>query len=127
MIEVVAAVIQRGGKYMIARRRPGKHLAGCWEFPGGKIEEGETPQESLQREMLEEFGVHAEIGKFLGDNVHDYGAKVVRLLAYKVSVEEDIDQSTDHDLIEWVEFGQMESYQLAPADIPLLQHIDRDA
>jgi 8-oxo-dGTP diphosphatase len=127
VIEVVAAVMQKDGKYMIARRRPGKHLAGYWEFPGGKIEEGETPEESLQREMQEEFGVHAEIGDYLGDSVHDYGSKIVRLMAYKATVEEDIHQSTDHDLIEWVECSRMSSYQLAPADIPLLQYIDHDA
>ena len=96
MIEVVAAVIQRDEKYMIARRGPGKHLAGYWEFPGGKVEHGEAPEESLQREMQEEFSVHAKIGSYLGDNVHDYGSKVVRLMAYKVTVEEDIHQSTDH-------------------------------
>ena len=123
MIEVVAAVIERGEKYMIARRGPGKHLAGYWEFPGGKIEEGETPEESLQRELKEEFGVHAEIGAYLGDNVHDYGLKVVRLMAYRASVNEDIHQSTDHDLIEWAKFDQMGDYQLAPADIPLLEYI----
>jgi len=127
MIEVVAAVVVRGGKYMIARRAAGKHLAGYWEFPGGKIEEGETPEESLQREMREEFDVHAEIGEYLGDNIHDYGSKVVRLMAYKASVDEVIHQSTDHDLIDWVEFSQMGEYQLAPADVPLLGYIDRDA
>lgn len=127
VIEVVAAVIQRDGKYMIARRRHGKHLAGYWEFPGGKIEEGEMPEESLQREMQEEFGVHAEIGVHLGNNVHDYGSKVVRLMAYKATVEEDIHQSTDHDLIDWVELSKMSGYRLAPADIPLLQYVDRDA
>jgi 8-oxo-dGTP diphosphatase len=124
VIEVVAAVIQRDGKYMIARRGPGKHLAGYWEFPGGKVEDSEAPEESLQREMREEFAVHAEIGSYLGDNVHDYGSKVVRLMAYKVTVEEDLHQSTDHDRIEWVEFSQMGNYQLAPADIPLLEYIE---
>lgn len=127
MIEVVAAVVTREGRYMIARRAPGKHLAGYWEFPGGKIEQGETPEESLQREIQEEFGVHAKIGEYLGDNVHDYGSKVVKLMAYTVTVEENIHQSTDHDLIEWVEFTQMGDYQLAPADIPLLDYIKRNA
>ena len=126
MIEVVAAVVNRQGKYLIARRAPGKHLAGYWEFPGGKIEEGETPEASLQREMQEEFGVHAEIGNYLGDNVHDYGSKVVRLMAYEAVVEGGIHQSTDHDRIDWVEFSQFSDYPLAAADIPLLNYIKPD-
>jgi 8-oxo-dGTP diphosphatase len=117
----------RDGKYMIARRAPGKHLAGYWEFPGGKIEDGETPEDSLQREIEEEFGVHAQVGEYLGHNVHDYGEKIVRLMAYEVAVEEDIHQSTDHDRIEWVGLNQLDDYQLAPADVPLLRYLRPDA
>jgi 8-oxo-dGTP diphosphatase len=73
--------------------------------------------------MQEEFGVHVEIGDYLGANVHDYGTKVFRLMTYKATVEEDIHWSTDHDLIDWVEFSQMSDYQLAPADVPLLEYI----
>ena len=123
MIEVVAAIVERDGKYLIARRAPGKHLAGYWEFPGGKIEEGEKPEDSLQREMWEEFGVHADVGDYLGDNVHDYGSKTIRLLAYEVAVSGEILQSTDHDCIEWVALEDMGNYQLAEADIPLLEQI----
>jgi len=123
VIEVVAAILKREGKYLIARRAPGKHLAGYWEFPGGKVEEGETPEESLQREMWEEFGVHADVGAYLGDNVHDYGSKVIRLLAYEVAVSGELLQSTDHDCIEWATLEEMRNYHLAEADIPLLQHI----
>ena len=123
MIEVVAAIVERDGKYLIARRAPGKHLAGYWEFPGGKIEEGEKPEDSLQREMWEEFGVHADVGDYLGDNVHDCGSKTIRLLAYEVAVSGEILQSTDHDCIEWVALEDMGNYQLAEADIPLLEQI----
>lgn len=127
MIEVVAAIIESEGRYLIARRSPGKHLEGFWEFPGGKIEDGETPEESLRREMREEFDVHADVGNYLGDNVHDYGSKVIRLLAYEVSVTGDLLQSTDHDCIEWATLEEMRNYHLAEADIPLLQHIAANA
>ena len=127
MIDVVAAVVMRNGKYMIARRAPGKHLAGYWEFPGGKIEEGESPEDSLQREIDEEFGVYAQVGAYLGENVHGYGDKTVRLMAYEATVEQDIHQSTDHDQIEWVELNQMDDYPLAPADVPLLRYLRRYA
>ena len=127
MIDVVAAVVMRNGKYMIARRAPGKHLAGYWEFPGGKIEEGESPEDSLQREIEEEFGVYAQVGAYLGENVHGYGDKTVRLMAYEANLEQDIHQSTDHDQIEWVELNQMDDYPLAPADVPLLRYLRRYA
>ena len=127
MIDVVAAVVMRNGKYMIARRAPGKHLAGYWEFPGGKIEEGESPEDSLQREIEEEFGVYAQVGAYLGENVHDYGDKTVRLMAYEATVVQDIHQSMDHDQIEWVELNQMDDYPLAPADVPLLRYLRRYA
>lgn len=120
----MAAVIQRDGKYMIARRGPGKHLAGYWEFPGGKVENGETPEESMTREIREEFDVEAKVEGYIGESVHDYGTKVVRLMAYRVVVEDEIRESTDHDLIEWVELNQMTNYQLAPADIPLLGYLN---
>ena len=126
MIDVVAAVVMRNGKYMIARRAPGKH-AGYWEFPGGKIEEGESPEDSLQREIEEEFGVYAQVGAYLGENVHGYGDKTVRLMAYEATVEQDIHQSTDHDQIEWVELNQMDDYPFAPADVPLLRYLRRYA
>ena len=75
----------------------------------------------MRREMREEFDVEAQVWGYLGGNLHDYGSKVVRLMAYTVTVDEEICQSTDHDQIEWVELDQMNSYQLAPADIPLLE------
>ena len=127
MIDVVAAVVMRNGKYMIARRAPGKHLAGYWEFPGGKIEEGESPEDSLQREIDEEFGVYAQVGAYLGENVHGYGDKTVRLMAYEATVVQDIHQSMDHDQIEWVELNQMDDYPLATADVPLLRYLRRYA
>ena len=85
------------------------------------------PEESLGREIWEEFGVQAEVGDYLGDNVHDYGSKVIRLLAYQVSVTDELLLSTDHDCIEWVGLDEMSNYQLAAADIPLLEHIAANA
>ena len=123
MIEVVAAVIQREDKYFVARRKAGKHLEGFWEFPGGKIEEGESPETSLQRELQEEFGVTVEVGTFLGENTHDYGSAIIRLKAYRVLSSEELKESVDHDMIKWCTLDQLKRLQLAPADVPLLEHI----
>ena len=123
MIEVVAAVIQREDKYFVARRKTGKHLEGFWEFPGGKIEEGESPETSLQRELQEEFGVTVEVGAFLGENTHDYGSAIIRLKAYRVLSSEELKESVDHDMIKWCTLDELNRLQLAPADVPLLEHI----
>ena len=123
VIEVVAAIIQRDEKYFVARRKTGKHLEGFWEFPGGKIEEGESPENSLQRELQEEFGVTVEVGAFLGENTHDYGSAIIRLRAYRVVLNGDLKESTDHDAMDWCTLTQLKRLQLAPADVPLLKYI----
>ena len=66
VVEVVAAVVERDGRYLITRRLEGTHLAGLWEFPGGKILPGEKPEDALRRELQEELGVEAEVGELIG-------------------------------------------------------------
>jgi len=68
MVKVTAAIIEKDGKVLIARRRKGSHLEGKWEFPGGKIEQKETPEECLKRELNEEFGIEAQIDEFICSN-----------------------------------------------------------
>lgn len=123
MIDVVAAVIEQQSRYLIARRAPHKQLAGYWEFPGGKVEPGETPEAALARELAEEFGVEATIGGLIGVSVHDDGTMVVRLTAYRARVTDAIVASTDHDRLEWVRRECLSDYRLAPADVPLLRHL----
>ena len=75
-IIVTAAIMVKANKVFAARRNPGSHMAGFWEFPGGKIETGETPEACLVRELFEEFGIVTQVGIFFGENTHDYGAKL---------------------------------------------------
>ena len=82
IIDVTAAVIVKDGKVLAARRAPGKHLEGYWEFPGGKLEGNETPERCLERELTEEFSIRSRVGAYIGESVYDYGEKVVRLLGY---------------------------------------------
>ena len=84
MIDVTAAIIQREGLILAARRKQGSHMAGYWEFPGGKIEPGETPEECLQRELKEELSIESKIGPFFEESCYDYGTKQIRLLSYFV-------------------------------------------
>ena len=82
MIDVTAAIIKKDEKYLIAKRRLGKSLGGKWEFPGGKLEDGETPENCLERELKEEFGITTKVGDLLATNVHDYGNFKIRLAGY---------------------------------------------
>lgn len=122
MIEVAAAVIENEeGKILVAKRKAGKRLAGFWEFPGGKVEEGETPEETLQRELREEMNVEIEVGEYLGENVHYYGDFAIRLIAYRAKVTGGEIKLSDHEEYLWVEAGELAKVNLAPADIPLAQ------
>jgi 8-oxo-dGTP diphosphatase len=84
IIDVTAAILVKGGKVLAARRAPGKYLEGYWEFPGGKLEENESPEICLERELTEEFGISSRVVSYVGENIYDYGTKVVRLLGYEV-------------------------------------------
>jgi mutator protein MutT len=123
MITVTAAIIKKDGLILAARKRPGLHLAGYWEFPGGKIEGNETAEQCLARELKEEFGVHCVVGDFLTESVHDYGTRTIRLLGYHVTHSDGDFQLSDHDEIRWLPIDTLPSLQWAPADIPLVQKL----
>lgn len=123
MIIVTAAVIEKDGKILAARRGQGKHLEGLWEFPGGKLEVDETPEQCLVRELYEEFGIESRVGEFLGESVFDYGEKIIKLIAYQVSHLAGDFQLIDHDEIRWLSLGEVHDVEWAPADIPLLKPV----
>ncbi len=123
MISVTAAIIEKNGLILAARRKSGSHLAGYWEFPGGKIEAKETKEQCLVRELWEEFGVQCIVGDFFGESVYDYETKVIRLLCYRVRHLGGTFQCRDHDKILWLPVHELPSLRWAPADIPLVQKL----
>ena len=123
---VTAAVLFRDGRVLIARRPPGKHLAGKWEFPGGKIEAGETPEAALRREMHEEFGIEVAVGSFIAAQIHDYGVKRIELLAYRVHHVSGEFEPHDHDAMEWVSPRDLRSHDMAPADEFIVRHLQSE-
>jgi len=119
-IDVTAAIIVNSGKVLAARRKPGLHLAGYWEFPGGKVKVGETPEICLMRELKEEFSITAKIGSFVGVSTYDYGSKIVRLLAYVVEHYTGEFKLIDHDKMCWLTLDELHTVEWAPADVPLV-------
>jgi len=120
-INVAAAIIVKDNKVFVARRKPGTHLAGFWEFPGGKLEYGETPEQCLARELLEEFNLQVRVGRFVGESVYDYGTKLIRLLAYEVEHVSGDFELIDHDEMRWLNEAELDSVNWAPADIALVK------
>ena len=115
-IVVAAAVIIRDGRVLLTRRAEGQHLAGLWEFPGGKLEDGEAPEDALVRECLEECGIDVEVTDILDVTHHSYPEKDVLLLFYRCSLrsgEVRHLQVADHA---WVAPTDLGAYSLPPAD-----------
>ena len=122
--QVVAAVLRRDGRVLIARRRKGQRFEGLWEFPGGKIEAGETPEDALERELKEELGIVTRAGAFLCSNRHDYGEFAVELLAYEASYISGEMVLTDHQEVAWVAPQELPGYRFPEADGPIVRMLE---
>ena len=112
-IDVVAAVVQRGKQVLLCQRHHGHHLPLYWEFPGGKIEAGESPEQGLIRELSEEIGVHASVGMMLADIRHTYPEKYVRIRFYRVTITGE-PLALVHRQLRWVTCDQLDRFLLPP-------------
>ena len=120
---VVAALIRKDGKCLLTQRWPGKHLGLTWEFPGGKVEAGETDEEALRRELQEELGISVHIGPCCFETCHGYGNREVHLLIYRCSIASGIPQPIDVKAIEWADENTLLERNFPPADLPFVQEI----
>ncbi|MFW8600144.1 (deoxy)nucleoside triphosphate pyrophosphohydrolase [Desulfobacterota bacterium M19] len=119
IIDVAAAVIKENSLILVARRAKGEHLEGKWEFPGGKIEPHETPEQCLPRELKEEFAIIARTGAFIGESIFNYPDKSIRLLAYEVVWLWGDFMLHVHDKIDWVRPEDILAKEMAAADMPI--------
>jgi 8-oxo-dGTP diphosphatase len=123
-IRVVAAVIVRDGKVLACRRAPHKSLAGLWEFPGGKVEPGETDETALAREIREELGIDIVVGGHIAQSIAPAGDSMIALNAYWAQTTTGGEfSSTDHDRTEWLSPASFSDYEWAPADVPFLSNV----
>ena len=122
MIDVTAAIIEKEGKYLIARRRGG-NFDGKWEFPGGKIEEDETPEECLTRELEEELEIKVKVGNLFGESVYNYGHKKIRLMGYSAKYISGEFVLNAHDRIKWVYPDELKNYDFPEADLPFVDKL----
>lgn len=121
VIPVSAAVLWRDGRVLLAQRPASDSLGLKWEFPGGKIESGETPEECIERELAEELQIRVKAGRRLHTTLHSYRRHTVRILFLDVCLIEGTPEPTEHARLAWVRPEALLSYELAPADIPMAE------
>ena len=123
MMEVVAALIRGGDRVLLCRRPEGKAQGGKWEFPGGKIEPGETGEAALRRECREELDVTLEVGRALADVRQEYPGRSVHLTLYEARIASGAPRMLEHSAIRWVSPGELGGYDLCPADAQLVERL----
>ena len=119
-VDVVAALIERDGKLLLARRDASSDQAGLWEFPGGKVETGESHQAALVRELQEEMGITVTVEDFVATSVLQQPQRLIHLHGWRVSGFTGVITLQCHSEVRWVSPADVTSFELAPADIPLI-------
>lgn len=122
-IVVVGAVIVRDGLILAAQRGEGRALPGLWEFPGGKVEPGEAPEECLRREVWEELGCRIKVGAPLTRTLHRYSFGWVDLATYWCTLLDGEPSTTEHAALLWATPGELAGLEWAPADLPAVAQI----
>ncbi|MDR2274902.1 MAG: (deoxy)nucleoside triphosphate pyrophosphohydrolase [Sphingobacterium sp.] len=122
--KVVCGLIFYNDEVLICRRKPEKSLGGYWEFPGGKVEDGENYFEALEREIKEELDFEIIVDDYYSTVVHEYEKNnTIELISFLCRGTKRELQSTDHDQIEWVKYTELLNWGLAPADIPIAKEL----
>jgi 8-oxo-dGTP diphosphatase len=121
--KVTAAILRNRGKILIAKRQSGDTFEGKWEFPGGKIEDGETPEQCLRRELFEEFGIDAIIKELLCIVQYTYTEGSILLYAYEVAHSQGDFKLNVHDEAKWAELCDLGMYNFLEADKLIIEKL----
>jgi 8-oxo-dGTP diphosphatase len=123
-VTVVAAVIRDADQRVLVTQRPlGRHMGGLWEFPGGKVDDGESPPDALVRECREELGIDIEIGKPLTFAIHEETGLRILLLFFGARVLSGDPRGREGQAVEWVRATDLPSYPTPPADAELVRSL----
>ncbi len=124
MIVVTAGILRKDGRILICRRPAGKRLAGVWEFPGGKMEPGETPEECLKRELREELGFEARIGTIFDARIEREFREFI-ILYYDVEVASGVPRALEHAEARYVTKEELSEYRFASSDVGVAEKLMR--
>lgn len=127
MIEVTAAIVTDQGKILIAQKESTHKLAGLWEFPGGKMEPGETPETCLQRELAEELGIEVEITGLFGEYEFPLQSVTLHLRGYRARVTGGTLTLHEHDDAKWVTVSELGAYSFVPSDMGFVKRLQEEA
>lgn len=122
-IPVVAGFLRRGSQVLVGQRPETHSLAGLWEFPGGKIEAGENPEEALARELSEELGIEAEVGELKLVCTHSYGEVNILILFYEILYWKGEPKTMHHLALDWIEPGELKTRKIPDANRKILKQI----
>ncbi|MCZ2158047.1 8-oxo-dGTP diphosphatase MutT [Bartonella sp. 220] len=123
LLVVACALLNQDKRVLLTERPQGKSLAGLWEFPGGKVEKGETPEESLIRELKEELGIHVQLNNLFPLTFASHAYETFHLLMplYLCYHYEGVAQGREGQNLKWVFIGELDKYPMPAADKPLIQ------
>ena len=123
MIKVVCGIIFKDDKVLLTRRKKEKALGGYWEFAGGKVEDGESDEYALKREIKEELDLEIYDLNYCSENIHHYDQFSIHIVAYKCKTKSDPVKLIDRDKYEWVSVSDLSAYNIAEADLPLIDSL----
>lgn len=127
MIVVAAGIVSRNGKIMLCQRRPGDKLGLKWEFPGGKLEKGETPQQALERELREELAIETRTGRIFDVHHTTADEKDFIVLFFRSELISGEPQTVECNAVHWVDPADLPTYDLAPADVAVAELLAAEA
>ena len=122
-LAVVAGIVERGGETLVCRRPAKSNQGLLWEFPGGKIEKGESPEEALTRELKEELGIDVSVTSIYDARITEYPEKTVLILFYKAKIEKGEPVPIEEDAVKWVSGKEALTLPFAPADSPVAERL----